>query len=117
MIGSRSASDCGATSATGSSIFSGGVGSYRVSGTFTEFEAIIGGRRANTITGTEQANIISGGRLQDTIFARGGNDVIYAGTYPVLFSAWSADLEINAGTGDDVVYFSFSLYRQDAASL
>ncbi|MEO1637711.1 MAG: hypothetical protein AAFU41_00515, partial [Pseudomonadota bacterium] len=90
----------------GSQTFSGGFNSDQVSGGFTGFEAVIGGRRANTITGTEQANIISGGRLQDTIFARGGNDIIYAGTYPVLFNSWGADIEINAGTGDDVVYVS-----------
>lgn len=84
----------------------GTYGSSYSSGDFTGFEAVIGGRLNNTIFGDAGDNVISGGVQQDVILGLGGNDVIYSGTHPVLFDSYSQPIDIDAGSGNDLVYVS-----------
>lgn len=73
-----------------------------VTGSFSGFEAVIGGDRQNTITGDDTDNISSGGEVDDTIYGGGGNDILYTGTGPQ-----SGDIGedfIYAGAGNDLIF-------------
>jgi Ca2+-binding RTX toxin-like protein len=78
----------------------------QTAGTFANFENVLGGSAADTITGNADQNYLSGGAGDDVIHGGAGNDVIIGGAgSDTLYGDAGADfIYANDGGTKDVIH-------------
>lgn len=65
---------------------------------------IIGTHASETITGTNDRDVLSGGNGNNTIYGEGGDDNISAGAHEDMIYGGDGNDNISSGRGDDVIY-------------